>query len=132
MPKYLSGYASWQRDDANIVGSVFGSEFALWDTSILKGGKPFATGATFAEGGHRFRWCPSFPDYFAISAATVTSGGAVINVDNVRHLQTQATAIEIAPRPHRVTDFDWLASGNTPRLAVAVGRDVYVFPISVD
>ncbi|KAI5124016.1 hypothetical protein M0805_003848 [Coniferiporia weirii] len=131
-PKYLSGYASWRRDDVNIIGSVFGSEFALWDTSILNGGKPFATGTTFSEGGRKIRWCPSFPEYFAISAISVTPKGAVINVNNMDHLQSQAASIEIATRPHHVTDFDWLATRGTPRLAVAVERDVYVFPISVD
>ncbi|KAH8117143.1 hypothetical protein DFH11DRAFT_983710 [Phellopilus nigrolimitatus] len=132
LPKYLSGCASWQRDDANVIGSVFGTEFALWDLSKLKGGKPLSTGLSFPEGGHRFRWCPTFPEYFAISTASATSKGAVVNIYSSFHLQTQATTFQISPRPHRLTDFDWMATRGTPRLAAAVGRVVYIFPISVN
>ncbi|KAL5490128.1 hypothetical protein ACEPAI_4961 [Sanghuangporus weigelae] len=130
--KSLFGYASWRTDDPSIVGAVFGSEFAVWDMGKLKGGKPFAIGPAFSEGGHKFRWCPSLPEYFAISTSAMTSNGGVISVYSIHHLQAQTATIQIAPQPHRVIDFDWIGNRGTPRLAAAVGRDVFIFPISLD
>ena len=40
----------------NRIGGVFGQKFALWDISKLRGGTPNATGTSFAEGGHLFRY----------------------------------------------------------------------------
>lgn len=67
-----------------------------------------------------------------MSPLGVTPGGAVIKVMSVYHLGSQTSTIQIAPKPHKVSDFDWVASRGVPRLAVAVGRDVYIFPISVE
>ena len=78
------------------------------------------------------RWCPSFGEYFAMSPLGATSSGAVVKVISVYHLGTQTSTIQIAPKPHEVADFDWVATRGVPKLAVAVGRNVYVFPISVD
>jgi len=132
LAKTLSGYASWHRDNANLIGAVFGSEFALWDLGNLRGGKPFTVGPCTREGGDRFRWCPSSPDFFATSSASGTGKGAAIQIHNVNHLNASATVITVAPRPHRVIDFDWLATRGTPRIAAAVGHDVLIFPISID
>ena len=60
----------------------------------------------------------------------MTREGALVKVLNTQHLQAQANSITVAPRPRRVSDVDWLATRGIPRLAVAVERDVYIFPIS--
>lgn len=131
IPTNLSGYASWHTSDPNIIGAVLGTEFALWDLTQLKGGKPFGTGSSLLEDAHRFRWCPSYPEFFAI-ASSVSNKGAVIVISSVNHWQTPANPITIEPRPHRITDFDWLATQGVPRIAAAVGRKVYIFPINMD
>ncbi|KAJ7684840.1 hypothetical protein DFH06DRAFT_1156822 [Mycena polygramma] len=121
------GCAAWRGDNADIVGAVYGSRYSLWDISRLQGGKP-VTGSSFPQGGHRFRWCPTFPEYFAISTQSPAKG-AVINIHNTAY--TQPTAMTLAPRPHYIRDFDWLAS-RTPRIAAAVGRQLIVFSVAVD
>ncbi|KAJ7849155.1 hypothetical protein B0H14DRAFT_2766264 [Mycena olivaceomarginata] len=79
-------------DNADIVGA-------------LQGGKPM-TGNSFPQGGHRFRiWCPTYPEYFAISTQSPAKG-AVVNIHNTTY--TQPTAIALAPRPHFIRDFDGL------------------------
>lgn len=80
--------------------------------------------------GLAHRWCPSFGEYFAMSPLGTTSSGAVVKVMSVYHLGAQASTIQVAPKPHEVADFDWVATRGVPKLAVAVGRDVHVFPIS--
>ena len=65
-----------------------------------------------------------------MSPAPSVNAGAEIWLNNVNHLQTQATSITIAPRPHRVIDFDWLATRGVPRIVAAVGKDVVIFSIS--
>jgi len=77
-------------------------------------------------------WCPSRPDFFATFSASETGKGAAVQIHNVNHLKASATVITVAPRPHRVIDFDWLATRGTPRIAAAVGHDVLIFPISID
>lgn len=72
------------------------------------------------------------PEYFAISTDQATMKGAIINVSNIYHLKSQPASITIAPRPHRIIDFDWLATKGTPRLVAGVGKDLYIFPISLD
>ncbi|KAJ7109107.1 hypothetical protein C8R44DRAFT_801644 [Mycena epipterygia] len=121
------GWAAWRRDNADIVGAVYGSRYSLWDISRLQGGKP-TSGNSFPQGGHRFRWCPTFPDYFAISTQSPAKG-AVINIHNTTY--PQPTTMALAPRPHFVRDFDWLVS-RTPRIAAAVGRKVVIFSVVVD
>ncbi|KAJ7489969.1 hypothetical protein B0H11DRAFT_2011256 [Mycena galericulata] len=121
------GWAAWRGDNADIVGAVYGSRYSLWDISRLQGGKP-TTGNSFPQGGHRFRWCPTFPEHFAISTQSPTKG-AVINIHNTTY--AQPTTISLAPRPHFIRDFDWLAS-RTPRIAAAVGRRVVIFSVALD
>ncbi|KAJ6546410.1 hypothetical protein DFH09DRAFT_927287 [Mycena vulgaris] len=139
------GWAAWRRDNTDIVGAVYGSRYSLWDMSRLQGGKP-TSGNSFPQGGHRFRsvagmhtvlcgwtltisrWCPTFPDYFAISTQSPIKG-AVINIHNTTY--TQPSAMALAPRPHFVRDFDWLSS-RTPRIAAAIGHQVVVFSVVVD
>ncbi|KAJ7694085.1 hypothetical protein B0H17DRAFT_1168601 [Mycena rosella] len=120
------GWAAWRGDNPDIVGAVYGSRYSLWDISRLQGGKP-TSGNSFPQGGHRFRWCPTFPDYFAISTQSPLKG-AVINIHNTTY--TQPTAMPLAPRPHFVRDFDWLAS-RTPRIAAAVGHKIIVFSVGL-
>jgi len=121
------GWAAWRGDNADIVGAVYGSRYSLWDISRLQGGKPM-TGNSFPQGGHRFRWCPTYPEYFAISTQSPAKG-AVINIHNTTY--SHPTAMALAPRPHFIRDFDWLAS-RTPRIAAAVGRQLIVFSVAVD
>ncbi|KAJ7470491.1 hypothetical protein FB451DRAFT_1253845 [Mycena latifolia] len=121
------GSAAWRRDNPDIVGAVYGSRYSLWDISRLQGGKP-TSGNSFPQGGHRFRWCPTFPEYFAISTQSPVKG-AVINIHNTTY--TQPTPMSLAPRPHFIRDFDWLVS-RTPRIAAAVGHKVVVFSVVLD
>ncbi|KAJ3480544.1 hypothetical protein NLI96_g8272 [Meripilus lineatus] len=53
--KRWSGSAAWRADSTDIIGATYGSKYALWDLSKLQGGKPTVTGASFPEGGTRFR-----------------------------------------------------------------------------
>jgi len=121
------GCAAWRGDNADIVGAVYGSRYSLWDISRLQGGKPM-TGNSFPQGCHRFRWCPTYPEHFAISTQSPAKG-AVINIHSTAY--AQPTAMALAPRPHYIRDFDWLAS-RTPRIAAAVGRQLIVFSVPVD
>lgn len=130
------------------IGAVYGSKFSIWDISHLQGGKPAATGSTFPEGGHQFRyacylfdwpsartpssrWCHTYPEYFAISTQSPAKG-AVIHVHNVNYIHAQPTVFNIYPRPHLVRDFDFLAIQGIPRLAAATGPKVVIFSIGVD
>ncbi|KAG6865870.1 hypothetical protein C0991_010951 [Blastosporella zonata] len=126
-----SGSVAWRRDTSDIIGAVYGSRFSVWDIGNLQGGKPLASGVSFPENGHRFRWCPTYPDYFAISAQSPTHG-AVIHVHNTNYLQAQPTEFSLLPKPHLIQDFDFLALRGIPRIAAAVGRKIFIFPIGVD
>jgi len=122
------GFAAWRRDNADIVGASYGSRFAIWDMSKLRGGKPIHTGISFQDGGHSFRWCPTNPDYFAIAAHSVKRG-AVLHVHNIGYVNAQPSIISVAPRPHRIRDFDFMALRGQPLLAIASGQRVAVFSI---
>ncbi|KAJ7191074.1 hypothetical protein GGX14DRAFT_481964 [Mycena pura] len=121
------GSVAWRRDNPDIVGAVYGSRYSIWDLSKLQGGKP-VTGTSFPQSGHRFRWCPTIPDYFAISTQSPVKG-AVINIHNVGY--SQPMAITLARWPHFCRDFDWLAS-RTPCIAAAIGRRVIVVSVTID
>jgi hypothetical protein len=128
------------------VGASQGSRFAIWDMSKLRGGKPIHTGISFQDGGHAFRyvpsiytraihclspcnsWCPTNPDYFAIAAHSVKRG-AVLHVHNIGYVNAQPSIINVAPRPHRIRDFDFMALRGQPLLAIAFSQRVAVFSI---
>lgn len=50
----------------------------------------------------------------------------------MNYVHAQPHVINIAPRPHRVRDFDFMARRGNPVLAVAYGVEVVVFPIGVE
>ncbi|KAF8892685.1 hypothetical protein BD779DRAFT_1510340 [Infundibulicybe gibba] len=126
-----SGSVAWRRDTVDIIGAVYGSKFSIWDISNLRGGKPFAVGNSFSEGGSTFRWCPTYPEYFAIATQSPIKG-AVIHIHNTSYIHSQPTVFNLRPRPHLVRDFDFLALPEIPRIAAAVGQTVIIFPIGVD
>ncbi|KAF7777446.1 hypothetical protein Agabi119p4_3518 [Agaricus bisporus var. burnettii] len=130
-PAKWSGSAAWRTDVTDIIGAVYGSRFSIWDLSNLRGGKPFVTGTTFPEGGHLFRWSPTYPEYFAISSLSPAKG-ALIHVHNINYVHAQPTVFAVKPRPHSVQDFDFLSMRGIPRIAVAVGHNVHIFTIGVD
>ncbi|TFK42839.1 WD40-repeat-containing domain protein [Crucibulum laeve] len=125
-----SGSVAWRADAVDIIGAVYGSKFSVWDVSRLSGGKPLFSGTSFSEGGHRFRWCQTYPEYFAISTQSPTKG-AVVNLHNIEYPQAQPTSFSLYPRPHIVEDFDFMAMRGVPRIAAAVGRTVDVFAIGM-
>ncbi|KAG5645858.1 hypothetical protein DXG03_005200 [Asterophora parasitica] len=131
LSRHWTGSVAWRRDTTDVIGAVYGSKFAVWDISHLRGGKPFASGISFPDGGHKFRWCPTYTDYFAISTESPHKG-ATIHIHNLNYLQAQPTVFSILPRPHVVQDFDFMAARGIPRIAAAVGRTVFVFSIGVD
>lgn len=126
-----TGSAAWRRDTVDIIGATYGSKFSIWDITKLEGGKPSVSGISFPEGGAHFRWCQSYPDYFAISTQSAVKG-AMIHVHNMAFVHAQPNVISIAPRPHHIRDFDFLATRGIPRIAAAVGREVIIFSIAAD
>lgn len=74
------------------------------------------------------RWCPTNSDYFAIAAHSVKRG-AVLHVHNIGYINAQPSIINVAPRPHRIRDFDFMALRSQPLLAVAFSQHVAVFSI---
>jgi hypothetical protein len=116
------------------IGAVHRSRFSLWDLSKLHGGKPTLSGASFPEGAHRFRWCPTYPEYFAISTRSPGARGATINVHSAlhAHAHVEPTAFTLAPRPLCVRDFDFLSLKGIPRIAAAVGHELVVFYIGLE
>ncbi|KAG6861745.1 hypothetical protein C0995_012750 [Termitomyces sp. Mi166 len=126
-----SASVAWRRDTSDIIGAVYGSKFSIWDIGNLQGGKPLASGISFPEAGYRFRWCPTYPDYFAISAQTPVQG-AIIHIHNTNYLQAQPTEFSLFQKPHFIQDFDFLGLRGIPRIAAAVGKKIYIFPIGVD
>ncbi|KAH9056630.1 hypothetical protein EDB87DRAFT_1635482 [Lactarius vividus] len=126
--------AAWQHANSDIIGSVHRSRFSLWDLSKLQGGKPALSGASFPEGAHRFRWCPTYPEYFAISTRDAGARGATIHVHSAMHAHAhvEPTAFTLAPRPLCVRDFDFVPLKGIPRIAAAVGHELVVFPIGVE
>jgi len=124
----LTGGAGWKPQDTNIFGATFGSRWLVWDLRRLQGGKPVAAGEAFAEGGHRFKWCPTDPHLFAVST-TSPANGAIINVYHTS-FPGSPRSYQILPRPHRLRDFDWLDSlsvegSSQTLLAAAVGSKMY-------
>ncbi|KAH9174248.1 hypothetical protein EDB89DRAFT_1849205 [Lactarius sanguifluus] len=126
--------AAWQHANSDIIGSVHRSRFSLWDLSKLQGGKPALSGASFPEGAHRFRWCPTYPEYFAISTRNAGARGATIHVHSAMHAHAhvEPTAFTLAPRPLCVRDFDFVPLKGIPRIAAAVGHELVIFPIGVE
>ena len=116
------------------IGAVHRSRFSLWDLSKLHGGKPALSGASFPEGAHRFRWCPTYPEYFAISTRNPGAHGATIHVHSRLHAHShvEPTTFTLAPRPLRVLDFDFMSLKGIPRIAAAVGHELIVFYIGLD
>jgi hypothetical protein len=144
-----SGSVSWRRDSADMyvvlpilsmsfnnllsldrVGAVYRSRFSIWDVSKLQGGKPMISGTSFPDGGHRFRWCHNYPEYFAISSQSPLRG-ALVHVHNLNYVHAAPTAFTLAPKPHYTQDFDFLGGKGIPRLVVAFGQTIMVFPIGV-
>ncbi|CAE7205857.1 unnamed protein product [Rhizoctonia solani] len=135
----LGGGADWKPDDPNIIGATYGSRWMIWDLRRVQGGKPVATGEGFLSGGHRFRWCPTDENLFAVSTTSPVPGAAI----KVYHISFPGAprTYQLFGRPHRVRDIDWLTELPTssdaqteglqtkvpspPWLAVAVGRKVY-------
>jgi len=126
--------AAWQQSNPDIIGAVHRSRFSLWDLSKLHGGKPMLSGASFPEGAHRFRWCPTYPEYFAISTRSAGSRGATIHVHSALHVHAhvEPTAFTLAPRPLCVRDFDFISLKGIPRIAAAVGHELIVFYIGME
>ena len=60
------------------------------------------------------------------------SKGALINVHNTAYLPTEPTAFVVGKRPLCISDFDFLATKDIPRIAAAVGREVVIFYIGVE
>ncbi|KAI5900038.1 uncharacterized protein SCHCODRAFT_02606795 [Schizophyllum commune H4-8] len=118
---------AWRRDTTDIIGSVTGNKYHIWDLTKLYGGKPLRTGPTFSQGG-KFRWCNTHPEFFAISSSSPATG-AILHVHNLGYLSQQPTQLAIAAKPHYVRDFDFLATRGVPRIAAAVGRSLVVMPI---
>lgn len=148
VPNRYAGSVAWRRDSVDMcvspscsvtpltdrscsIGAAYGSRFSLWDLSKLQGGKPNIVGPTFPDGGTRFRWCTTYPEYFAVTTNS-TAKGAVIRVYNTSYLQAQPTVFSIAPRPLYVRDFDFVGGKGIPRIAAAVGRELIVFYIGVE
>ncbi|KAL7283116.1 hypothetical protein ACG7TL_002541 [Trametes sanguinea] len=77
------------------------------------------------------RWCPTYPEYFALAPSSPAKG-AVVHVHNVAYVHAQPTVFQIAPRPLYVRAFDFVACRGIPRIVAAVGREVVVFYIGVD
>jgi hypothetical protein len=95
---------------------------------MLRGGKPAIAAQGTLDGGHKFRWCPTYPEHFGISSHSPTRG-AVIQIHNVNFVTAQPTVFTLRPRPQMVKDFDFLSMPGIPRIAAAVGRTMLVFPI---
>ncbi|KAF8491930.1 WD40-repeat-containing domain protein [Gautieria morchelliformis] len=146
MPTVWGGSVAWQQQDLNIVGAAYGSRWSIWDMRKLQGGKPVATGQGFMHGTHRFRWCPTSPNLFALSPLSPLDD-ATIHIHNTAYTQSGPRALALRPRPHRIRDFDWIgadgsaasasalsgrAGGAYPRLAAAVGRTVLVVVVGPD
>lgn len=77
------------------------------------------------------RWCPTYPEYFAVSTNAPTKG-AIIHVYNTGYIHAQPTVFNIGLRPLTVRSFDFLAGRGIPRIAAAVGRDLVIFYIGVE
>ena len=77
------------------------------------------------------RWCPTYPDYFAVSTNAATKG-AVVHVYNTTYVNAQPATLNIASQPQYVRDFDFMGSKGIPRIASAVGRELIIFSIGLE
>ncbi|EUC62084.1 Smg-4/UPF3 family protein [Rhizoctonia solani AG-3 Rhs1AP] len=126
MNSSLGGGADWKPDDPNLIGATYGSRWMIWDLRRVQGGKPVATGEGFLSGGHRFRWCPTDENLFAVSTTSPVPGAAI----KVYHISFPgATIMSSAAKPEppsksktKSSRTKQSASGNTPRLKVVVRR----------
>ncbi|KAF8633730.1 hypothetical protein AX17_004386 [Amanita inopinata Kibby_2008] len=124
----IFGSAAWEADDVDIIGAVYGSRFCVWDVKLLQGGRPFATGVSFPEGGHHFCWCDTSPEYFAIASKS-SFQGAVVNVYNLNYIHMQPTSFQLAPRPHIIGAIDFVTLERLPHIAAAIGCKIIIFHI---
>ncbi|KAF8623975.1 hypothetical protein AX15_006129 [Amanita polypyramis BW_CC] len=122
--------AAWRPDNADIIGAVCGTQFAVWDLRNSQGGRPFRNGISFPDGGHYFRWCPTYPEYFAIASKTPNQG-ATIHVYNLNYINAQPSVFNMAPRPHAVDAMDFVYLHGIPYVAAAVGRKLVIFHIGI-
>jgi hypothetical protein len=58
--------------------------------------------------------------------------GAVIHVHDMRYIHAQPSVVNIAPKPHIIRDFDFIASRGAAVIAAAVGRELVVISIKSD
>ncbi|EAU88287.2 hypothetical protein CC1G_11765 [Coprinopsis cinerea okayama7 len=123
-----TGSVGWRSDSLDIVGGVFGNRFAIWDLANLRGGKPVVTSQGVIDGGHKFRWCKTYPEHFAVSTQIPTKG-AVIQVYNLNFPHAQPTVFTLRPKPQFVRDFDFLSVKGIPQIAAVIGKTVFVFAI---
>ncbi|WFD33072.1 hypothetical protein MSPP1_004129 [Malassezia sp. CBS 17886] len=75
-----TGAGAWQPQDADVVGTLYGTRWGVWNV----GGKGSAVplihgdvGVYGAAGRGRFRWCPTNARLFATLTPSVPGGGAV-------------------------------------------------------
>ncbi|KAF9519839.1 hypothetical protein BS47DRAFT_1387784 [Hydnum rufescens UP504] len=133
------GGASWKHSDPDLFGATYGPNWLVWSQKRSQGGKPLIVGEGFLEGGHRFRWgvvnisfslrwCPTNSRLFAICTTSPAQGAVIKSFDS--DFPTAPRTHVLAPRPHRVRDFDWIGSEAEDSLdspawmAVAVGKRV--------
>lgn len=50
----------------------------------------------------------------------------------MRYIHAQPTVINIAPKPHVIRDFDFLASRGASVIAAAVGRELVLLSANLD
>ncbi|EIW85296.1 hypothetical protein CONPUDRAFT_135091 [Coniophora puteana RWD-64-598 SS2] len=126
-----AGSAGWKPTTPEIVGAAYGSSFSIWDLSNIRGGKPQFSATTFPEGGKHFRWSPQRPDVFAVSGQP-SSQGAMIHVYNTAYLQAQPNAVQVAPAPHCIRDFHFMAVNDGLAMVAAVDQEVLIFALGTD
>jgi hypothetical protein len=130
----------------NSIGAVYGSTFSVWDIAKVQGGKPQGSGP-LPEGGQHFRyvvswlkelklteddrWCPTYPDIFAISSQSRTKG-ATIQIFNTKYIHTQPLSVTLVSAPHVVRDFDFMADQGTTRVVAAIGKELFIFEINIE
>ncbi|KAF9052794.1 hypothetical protein BJ165DRAFT_1442892 [Panaeolus papilionaceus] len=129
--KQWSASVDWRPDAIDIVGGVYNNKFVLWDISKLQGGVPTISNVGSIESGAVFRWCPTYPEHFAISSRNPTKG-AVISVFNCNYIHAQPSVFNLQSRPLIVSDFDFLSTPGIPRIVAAVGKMLRVFLIGTE
>ncbi|KAH9817190.1 WD40-repeat-containing domain protein [Melampsora americana] len=130
------GMAEWKIDEMNVLGSINGKRWSVWDLRSTLAGNPMATGE-IGNGDlipDTFKWCPTNSRLFALSSSspnTFTSGTGPI--------QIYFTSFPQSPRsirlPHhilqsrsRVHDIEWsinqIGIHQNDVLLVAIGKEV--------